>query len=80
MDLAVRASTDVIPGEPTEPLPGGKQKIHVTLSHRERGQEVPLHQIEVNAIHERLAGHAKHDLKLKLTRIVKGTRTSMVTR
>lgn len=78
LDLAVRASSDVIPGEPTEPLPGGKEKIYVTLSHRERGQEVALHQIEVNAIHERLAGHAKHDLKLKLVRIVNGTRTSMM--
>lgn len=78
LDLAVRASTDMIPGEPTETLPGEKRKIYVTLSHREHGQETPLHQIEMNAIHERMAGHAKHDLKLKLIRIVNGTKTSVV--
>lgn len=78
LDLAVRASTDILPGEPTEPLPGEKRKIFVTLSHLEHGQERPLHQIEVNAIHERMAGHAKHDLKLKLTRIVNGTQKSVM--
>lgn len=78
MDLAVRASTEVVHGEPSEPLPGEKRMIYVTLSHKERAQEVPLHQIEVNAIHERFAGHARHDLKMKLMRIENGTQTSMV--
>lgn len=78
LDLAVRASTEGIPGKPTETLPGERSFIYLTLSHREHGLESPLHQIEINGIHRRFAGHAKHDLQLKITRIKNGTLTSVM--